>query len=90
VLFGLGFGNGTFLPPLIAQTEFVGDDVQRVVALIVAVSQAAYSFAPAIFGLIREFAAAAGGPTSNTVPSCYVVAALIQALAICAFLAGRR
>lgn len=90
VLFGLGFGNGTFLPPLIAQTEFVGDDVQRVVALIVAVSQAAYSFAPAIFGLIREFAAAAGGSTSNAVPSLYVVAALIQALAICAFLAGRR
>jgi hypothetical protein len=90
VLFGLGFGNGTFLPPLIAQTEFVGDDVQRVVALIVAISQAAYSFAPAAFGLIREFAPADGGPASSAAPSFYVVAALIQALAICAFLAGRR
>jgi hypothetical protein len=25
VLFGVGFGNGTWLPPLIAQIEFVGD-----------------------------------------------------------------
>jgi uncharacterized membrane protein len=90
VLFGLGFGNGTFLPPLIAQTEFVREDVQRVVALIVAISQAAYSFAPAIFGLIREFAPAAGGSASSATPSFYVVAALIQGLAICAFLAGRR
>jgi uncharacterized membrane protein len=90
VLFGLGFGNGTFLPPLIAQTEFVREDVQRVVALIVAISQAAYSFAPAIFGLIREFAPAAGGSASSAAPSFYVVAALIQGLAIFAFLAGRR
>jgi MFS transporter len=90
VLFGLGFGNGTFLPPLIAQTEFVGEDVQRVVALIVAISQAAYSFAPAIFGLIREFAPAAGGSASSAAPSFYVVAALVQGLAIFAFLAGRR
>ncbi|MFY9958287.1 MFS transporter [Bradyrhizobium sp.] len=90
VLFGLGFGNGTFLPPLIAQTEFVGEDVQRVVALIVAISQAAYSFAPAIFGLIREFTPAAGGSAPSAAASFYVVAALIQGLAIFAFLAGRR
>jgi hypothetical protein len=28
-LFGLGFGNGTFLPPLIAQAEFAREDVSR-------------------------------------------------------------
>jgi hypothetical protein len=64
--------------------------MQRVVALIVAISQAAYSFAPAIFGLIREFAPAAGGSASSAAASFYVVAALIQGLAIFAFLAGRR
>ena len=31
VLFGAGFGNATSLPPLIAQVEFVKEDVQRVV-----------------------------------------------------------
>ena len=30
VLFGIGFGNATSLPPLIAQVEFVKDDVLRV------------------------------------------------------------
>ena len=49
------------MPPLIAQVEFVKDDVPRVVALIVAIGQATYAFAPAAFGLIREFASAAGG-----------------------------
>jgi hypothetical protein len=41
VLFGLGFGNATSLPPLIAQVEFVESDVLRVVALIVAIARAA-------------------------------------------------
>jgi len=88
VLFGLGFGNGTFLPPLIAQAEFVREDVGRVVALIVAIAQGAYSFAPVVFGLIREFDAA--GPSPGDVPAFYVAGALMQALAICGFLAGRR
>ena len=34
VLFGVGFGNATSLPPLIAQVEFVKEDVPRVAALI--------------------------------------------------------
>lgn len=86
VLFGLGFGNGTFLPPLIAQVEFAREDVPRVVALIVAMSQAAYSFAPAVFGLIRESLAA----TTGAATGFYVAAALVQGLAVCAFLTGRR
>jgi MFS family permease len=86
VLFGLGFGNGTFLPPLIAQVEFAPDDAPRVVALIVAMSQGAYSFAPAVFGLIREWLPAGTGAT----PGFYVAAALVQGLAICAFWAGRQ
>ena len=47
----------TSMPPLIAQVEFVKDDVPRVVALMVAIGQATYAFAPAVFGLIREFGA---------------------------------
>ena len=56
VLFGAGFGNATSLPPLIAQVEFVKEDVARVVGLIVGISQGGYAFAPALFGVIRELA----------------------------------
>jgi hypothetical protein len=55
VLFGAGLGNNTSLPPLIAQAEFNKENLSRVVPLIVAISQAAYAFAPAAFGLIRAF-----------------------------------
>lgn len=82
MLFGIGFGNGTWLPPLIAQAEFVADDVPRVVALAVAISQATYAFAPAVFGAIRE--------SSGTAPAFFATAAIVQCLAISAFLAGRR
>jgi hypothetical protein len=88
VLFGVGIGNATSLPPLIAQIEFVGDDVPRVVPLIVAIGQATYAFAPAVFGLIRELAPSAGA--AGAAPWLFVAAAIIQALAIVAFLAGRR
>jgi MFS family permease len=68
VLFGAGIGNATSLLPLIAQAEFPEDRVQRVVALIVAVSQAAYAFAPAIFGLVREFALCAADAAPPEAP----------------------
>ena len=81
VLFGAGIGNTTSLPPLIAQVEFTGDDVPRVVPLIIAIGQATYALAPAAFGLVREFA-----PPSQL----FVAAAVIQILSIVAFLSGRR
>ncbi len=86
VLFGSGIGNATSLPPLIAQVEFVKDEVQRVVSLIVASAQATYAFAPAFFGAILAFAprSAAGAPWF------FAIATLIQALAIGCFWAGRR
>lgn len=90
ILFGAGIGNATSLPPLIAQVEFVKDDVPRVVALIVAVAQAAYAFAPAVFGLIRELARDGGREAAGAAPYVFVAAALIQGLAIAAFLLGRR
>lgn len=89
-LFGIGFGNATSLPPLIAQVEFVEEDVSRVVALIVAVAQGAYAFAPAAFGLIRAFAPQATSAAVGAAPSLFLAAALVQGLAIAAFLAGRR
>jgi hypothetical protein len=87
VLFGAGIGNATSLPPLIAQVEFASNDVPRVVPLIVAIGQATYAFAPAVFGLIREWAPGAG--TAGAAPWLFMTAAIIQALAIAALLAGR-
>jgi MFS family permease len=90
VLFGAGIGNTTSLPPLIAQIEFVKEDVPRAVPLIIAISQATYAFAPAAFGLIREFAPNMGATSAGAAPYLFIAAALIQAAAILAFLAGRR
>jgi len=90
VLFGAGIGNATSLPPLIAQVEFVKEDVARVVALIVAIAQGAFAFAPAAFGLIRDLSPAAVPASAGAAPYVFIAAALVQALAIGAFLAGRR
>jgi len=89
VLFGIGFGNGTWLPPLIAQVEFAGADVSRVVALTVAMSQGAYAFAPLVFGAIRELTTAIADIDGGTAPALFAAAAAIQVLAACAFMAGR-
>ena len=86
LLFGSGIGNATSLPPLIAQMEFTPGDVRRAVALIVAISQAAYAFAPVAFGVAREV----GSSGPGAAPLVFAAAAVIQALAIGAFLAGRR
>jgi hypothetical protein len=90
LLFGVGIGNATSLPPLIAQVEFDGHDVARVVSLVVAIGQAAYAFAPAAFGLIRELSSP--GPDIGAIAATpfFAAAALVQVLAIGAFLAGRR
>jgi MFS family permease len=89
VLFGLGFGNATSLPPLIAQVEFVRDDVTRAVALVVGMAQAAYAFAPATFGLIREIAPKLVDAPPGAAPEVFVMAGMLQGLAIAALLAGR-
>ncbi len=90
VLFGVGFGNATSLPPLIAQVEFVKEDVPRVAALIVAIAQAGFAISPAFFALVREFSAHAAGQVPGDAPAVFATAACVQGLAICAFLAGRR
>jgi len=84
VLFGSGIGNATSLPPLIAQTEFAREDAMRVVPLIVALSQGAYAFAPALFGLLRAVLDA----TAQSMVGFLATAALLQAAAIVCFAAG--
>jgi MFS family permease len=90
VLFGAGIGNATSLPPLIAQVEFSRADVPRVVALITAISQASYAFAPAAFGVFRAAAESAAAEPTGNVPLLFIAAALMQALAAGCYLAGRR
>jgi hypothetical protein len=86
-LVGVGIGNATSLPPLIAQVEFAKGDVQRVVALIAATSQATYAFAPAVFGALR--ALAADGATAGA-PLFFLAAMAVQLVAAGCYLAGRR
>ena len=83
LLFGAGIGNTTSLPPLIAQVEFAREDVARVVPLIVAIGQGTYAFAPAAFGALRTLSA-------GEATLVFTAAAIVQLLAIAAFLAGRR
>lgn len=88
-LFGIGFGNATSMPPLIAQVDFVKEDVLRVVALMVAIGQATYAFAPAAFGLIRELLPPAVNAGPGAAPWVFIAGAVFQGLAIIAMLAGR-
>lgn len=89
VLFGGGIGNANSLPPLIAQSEFSEADVSRVVSLMVAISQATYAFAPAVFGLIREFEPHASTSSTGYAPAVFITAAVLQALAVAFFLIGQ-
>jgi hypothetical protein len=89
VLFGVGIGNTTSLPPLIAQVEFTKEDVARVVPLIIAIGQATYAFAPVAFGLIRQLAPNSGAASEGAAPYLFIAAIVIDTLAIMAFLAGR-
>jgi hypothetical protein len=89
-LFGMGFGNATSLPPLIAQVEFASADVGRIVSLIIAVSQGSYAFAPAAFGVIRALSAPISPSPAGAAPLVFAAAACVQGLAICCFLLGRR
>jgi MFS family permease len=81
ILFGLGVGNLVSLPPLIAQGEFAPGDVPRVVALLTAINQAVFAFAPAIFGLLRE--------TSDGYAVPFMLAAVVQVVAAAVIFLGR-
>jgi predicted MFS family arabinose efflux permease len=80
ILFGLGVGNLVSLMPLAAYAEFQPVDVGRVVALILAINQASFSFAPGALGAVHD---ATGG---YAWPLALVIA--LQLLASAALLAG--
>jgi MFS family permease len=82
VLFGLGIGNLISLPPLIAQSEFPRGDVGQVVALVTAVNQAVFAFAPVTLGVLRDSVTWAGAPIA--------LAALVQLAALAVVLVGRK
>lgn len=79
-LFGLGLGNVISLPPLIAQADFAPADTARVVALVTAVGQAVYAFAPGGFGLLRAIDPAL----------LFLAAAGLQGIGAAVLLLGRR
>ena len=81
VLFGLAVGNVVSLPPLIAQVEFDSADVLRVVALVTAVNQALFAFAPGLFGVLRDLTGSYALPL--------VLAAMLQAAAAALVMLGR-
>jgi hypothetical protein len=89
-LFGSGIGNATSLPPLIAQSEFASADVQRVVALIVAMAQATYAFAPALFGALLVATGGAAPRIGQGARALLLAVVAVQGLTIVCFLAGRR
>jgi hypothetical protein len=92
-LFGSGIGNATSLPPLIAQVEFAKADVQRVVALIVAMAQATYALAPAVFGavlLLGQVQHTLPASVGNGATGVLVFAAAVQCLAMLCFAWGRK
>jgi predicted MFS family arabinose efflux permease len=82
VLFGLGVGNLTSLPPLIAQREYRPADVGTVVALVIATNQAVFAFAPAVFGWLHDLTTGYG--------AAFTLAAAVQATAAVVIAAGRR
>ena len=88
-LFGSGIGNATSLPPLIAQAEFAKEDVPRVVALIVAMGQAAYAFAPAVFGLVLSTQVNSELRIGSGTGPFFLAVAAVQAMAMLCFIAGR-
>jgi MFS family permease len=89
-LFGSGIGNATSLPPLIAQQEFARDDVARVVALIVAIAQGTYAFAPALFGALLQASSGGVARIGQGTGLFLLAVAGVQVLAIGCFLFGRR
>ena len=89
VLFGLGLGNATSLPPLIVHQDFAPADTARAVALVTACSQACYAFAPAAFGLLRDLGATAVPNLGSGTPLLFVTAALVQLAAAGTAVLGR-
>jgi cyanate permease len=81
ILFGLGIGNLTSFPPLIVQKEFDREDVVTAVALVIAINQGVFAFAPAIIGALRD--------TTANYQLPFALIAVVQLLAGIIILLGR-
>jgi hypothetical protein len=90
MLFGAGIGNATSLPPLVAQVEFVKEDVARVVALIVAISQGLWALAPVTFGVLLAAAGSDAAHFGAGTQLFFGAAALVQLGAIACTMFGRK
>jgi len=90
VLFGLGIGNATSLPPLIAQAEFAPTDVARVVARSVALSQALYAFAPAVLAGLILGGPGGGVPLGGATGAYFAVIFALQSVAAACMWSGPR
>ncbi|HVR51548.1 MAG TPA: MFS transporter [Pseudorhodoferax sp.] len=90
VLFGLGIGNATSLPPLVAQADFAPALVPRVVARCVALAQALYALAPAAFAALLAGSGPGGPGRVAGTQGFFAAVALVQGLALACMLAGRR
>ncbi len=89
MLFGAGIGNATSLPPLMAQVEFVKDDVARVVALMVALSQSLWALSPAFFAVLLS-TGGTGVVRLGSGTGAYFLAVMgLQLAAVACVLAGR-
>jgi MFS family permease len=82
VLFGLGVGNVSALPALIAQKEFRPPDVATVVALVIGINQAVFALAPAALGALRQ--------ASANYTLSFSIAAAVQVVAALVVLVGAR
>jgi cyanate permease len=82
VLFGLGIGNLLSLPPLILQREQAAVDVGRALALLTAVNQVFYAFAPGAFGALRDLSGSYALP--------FALAIAVQLLSAVVVVGGRR
>ncbi len=89
-LFGLGIGNATSLPPLIAQAEFAPSDVPRVVARCVAFAQALYAFAPAALAPLLAHGSQKMLTLGAGTQAFFAAVLLVQLLAIASMAAGGR
>ncbi len=82
LLFGLGIGNLLSLPPLILQAELDRADVVRAFALMSALNQVFYGFAPGVLGALRD--------VTDNYAAPFLLAAGIQVLAAIVVLLGGR
>ena len=87
-MFGVGIGNVTSLPPLIADAEFAPTDVPRAIALSTAAAQATFAFAPALFGLLREWETILRPVDVPATPVFFLAAGAFQAAGAIVYMIG--